>query len=273
MGKTNTLSQEIQKKSQDILNATELVSATKVSLNDYRNNGFDALFAKVTFFCNKHQIEMPDMSAPYTSTRYRPRKKDLHVTFEHYYRVDLFTATLDKQIHELNSRFSEHVMELLSLSFSLVSKEINIDQICLLVEKYYPEDFTEHERIQLRYQLEIFNIEMMQNTLLSGVSTLAELCKCLVETKKRETYYLVDRVVRLVLTLPVSTATTERAFSAMKIFKTRLRNKMSDEYLANSLVIYIEREIAENIDSKLIIDEFKDLKGRRPSYNSTTRGY
>ena len=38
---------------------------------------------------------------------------------------------------------------------------------------------------------------------------------------------------------------------------------MSDDFLANSLVIYIEREIAENIDSKSIIDEFKDLKGRR----------
>ncbi|KAL3654079.1 hypothetical protein CASFOL_003760 [Castilleja foliolosa] len=263
MGKTSTLSQEIQKKSQDILNAIELVSATKVSLNDYRNNGFDSLIAEVTFFCDKHQIEMPDMSALYRSTRYRPRKKDLHVTFEHYYRVDLFTATLDKQIHELNSRFNEHAIELLSLSSSLVSKEINIDQICLLVSKYYPEDFTEQEKINLRYQLEIFNTEMTQNTLLSGVSTLADLCKCLVETKKRETYYLVDRVVRLILTLLVSTATTERAFSAMKIFKTRLRNKMSDEYLANSLVVYIEKEITEKFDSKSIIDEFKDLKGRR----------
>ena len=47
------------------------------------------------------------MSAPYRSTRYRPRKKDLHVTFEHFYRVDLFMETLDKQIHELDCRFSE----------------------------------------------------------------------------------------------------------------------------------------------------------------------
>ncbi|XP_023771986.1 uncharacterized protein LOC111920646 [Lactuca sativa] len=64
---------------------------------------------------------------------------------------DLFTSTLDKQLHELNSRFNDQVMELLRLSSTLVSKEhpkvINIDQICLLVEKYYPEDFREQERI------------------------------------------------------------------------------------------------------------------------------
>nr|GFA89745.1 zinc finger MYM-type protein 1-like [Tanacetum cinerariifolium] len=61
----------------------------------------------------------------------------------------------------------------------------------------------------------------------------------------------------------VSTATAERGFSAMKICKTRLRNRMSDDFLADSLVVYIEKEVAENFDSDSIIDEFKKLKGRR----------
>ncbi|KAL7591212.1 hypothetical protein Lser_V15G31691 [Lactuca serriola] len=267
MGKTDILSQALQKKSQDILNAMELVSATKESLNDFRNNGWDSLLEQVKIFCEKHQVDVPDMQAPYTCTRYRPRKNDNQFTFAHFYRVYLFTSTLDKQLHELNSRFNDQAMELLSLSSTLVSKEhpkvINIDQICLLVEKYYPEDFTEQERIQLRYQLDIFNIDMTKNPRLSRVSTIVDLCKGLVETHKRETYYLLDRVVQLILTLPVSTATTERGFSAMKIFKNRIRNKMSDDFLANNLVVYIEREIAENIDTKSVIDEFKDLKGRR----------
>ncbi|KAI3813620.1 hypothetical protein L1987_18348 [Smallanthus sonchifolius] len=236
MGRTDTLCQALQKKSQDILNAMELVSATKVSLNDFRNNGWDSLLAKVTFFYTKQQIELPDMTAPYTSTRYRPRKKYLHVTFEHYYRVDLFTSTLDKQLHELDSRFNEQAMKLLSLSSSLASKKINVDEIVLLVEKYYPEDFTEQEMIHLCSQLEVFKVEVTKNTKLSSVSTISDLCKTLVETQKREVYYLVDRVVRLILTFLVSTATTERGFSSMKIIKNRLRSKMSYEYLANILV-------------------------------------
>ncbi|XP_052620810.1 uncharacterized protein LOC111918809 [Lactuca sativa] len=110
MGKTYILSQALQKKSQDILNVMELVSATKESLNDFRNNGWDSLFAQVKLFY-------------------------------------LFMSTLDKQLHELNIRFNDQAMKLLILSSTLVSKEhpkvINIDQICLLVEKYYPEDFME----------------------------------------------------------------------------------------------------------------------------------
>jgi hypothetical protein len=57
--------------------------------------------------------------------------------------------------------------------------------------------------------------------------------------------FLLGGLIRLVLTLPVSTATTERAFSAMKLVKTRLRNKMEDGFLRDCLIIYIEKEIAE----------------------------
>ncbi|XP_076942463.1 uncharacterized protein LOC143612336 [Bidens hawaiensis] len=145
-------------------------------------------------------------------------------------------------------------MELLSLSSSLASKKINVDEICLLVEKYYPECFTESERTHLRDQLVVFNAEMTNNTKLSGVSSILDLCKIPVETQKCETYYLVDRLIRLILTLPVLTAITERGFSAMKIFKNRLCNNMSDEYLANSLVIYIEKEISETFDSESIMN-------------------
>ena len=74
---------------------------------------------------------------------------------------------------------------------------------------------------------------------------------------------MIDKLIRLVLTLPVSTATTERAFSVMKLVKTPLRNKMEDDFLTDCMVIYIEREIADIIDLDSIIDEFDDVKSRK----------
>jgi hypothetical protein len=71
------------------------------------------------------------------------------------------------------------------------------------------------------------------------------------------------RLIRLVLTLPVSTATTERAFSAMKLYKTRLRSKMEDEFLRNCLIIYIEKEIAMEFTTDELIDDFDEIKDRR----------
>ena len=59
----------------------------------------------------------------------------------------------------------------------------------------------------------------------------------------------IDRLIRLVLTLPVSTVTMERAFSAMKLLKTRLRNKMKDDFLRDCMIVYIERVTDSIIDN------------------------
>jgi hypothetical protein len=48
-----------------------------------------------------------------------------------------------------------------------------------------------------------------------------------------------------------NTQPTERAFSAMKIVKTRLRNRMEDDFIANYLIVYIEKEIVERFTIKL----------------------
>jgi len=65
------------------------------------------------------------------------------------------------------------------------------------------------------------------------------------------------------LTLPISIATTERAFSEMKIVKTRLRNRMDDDFLANYLIVYIVKEIVERFTIDMIIDDFYYMKERR----------
>jgi len=95
------------------------------------------------------------------------------------------------------------------------------------------------------------------------MSSIADLCQGLVETEKSTIYPLVDRLIRLILTLLVSTTTTERAFSAIKIVKTRLHNWMEDDFLTNYLIIYIEKEIAERFTIDMIIDDFYFMKERR----------
>lgn len=182
-------------------------------------------------------------------------------------RVNLFYVTIDQRLQELNHRFCEQTMELLSLSNNLVPKDIfkafDMNSICALVDKFYPTDFSEHEKISLRYQLQHFHLDVVGHPDLNNLSTMSELCEGLKKTGKADTYYLIDRLIRLILTLPVSTATTERSFTTMKIIKTRLRNKMDDEFLADNMMLYIEKEIAEYFTTDSIIDEFKSLKERK----------
>uniref|UniRef100_A0A453RFG7 HAT C-terminal dimerisation domain-containing protein n=1 Tax=Aegilops tauschii subsp. strangulata TaxID=200361 RepID=A0A453RFG7_AEGTS len=57
----------------------------------------------------------------------------------------------------------------------------------------------------------------------------------LVEKNKHEQYYIVYKLLKLVLILPVATASVERVFSSMNYLKNKLRSKMGDDYLNNCL--------------------------------------
>ena len=74
---------------------------------------------------------------------------------------------------------------------------------------------------------------------------------------------MIDKLIRLILTLSIFIGTTKQAFSAIKHVKTVFRNKIEDEFLAYFMMIYIERELAEDIDSDSIIDEFYSIRHGR----------
>ncbi|XP_021830276.1 zinc finger MYM-type protein 1-like [Prunus avium] len=182
------------------------------------------------------------------------------------------TATTERafsyyQLGELNTRFPDGTVELLSLRSALdprdAFKRFNIDDICTLAEKLYPLDFTTTELYALNQQLGFYKIDMDHIQAFKNIDSIPILLERLIETKLAETYYLIDRLIRLVLTLPVSTATTERAFSCMRLIKNRLRNKIGDEFLADCMLLQSERELAYNIDNESIIGDFNAVKTRR----------
>ncbi|KAK9284489.1 hypothetical protein L1049_023662 [Liquidambar formosana] len=262
---TDLLCKALQHKSVDILNAMEKVLNTKALLQTLRKQGWDNLIMFMASICTENGIDIPDMDARYKGVR-SCKEKD-HISIKHYYHIDIFNATIDRQLMELNSRFNEGAVELLTLSMALEPrnsfKSFKIDDICRLASKFYPDDFTNQDMHHLRSQLQHYEIDVPHHHKFHNMSTISELCRGLIETEKQEDYYLIDRLICLVLTLPVSTATTKRAFSAMKLVKFAIRNKMGDEFLADSMVLYIEKEIAENIDLDSIIDDFYFMKNRR----------
>jgi hypothetical protein len=85
----------------------------------------------------------------------------------------------------------------------------------------------------------------------------------MVPTEKHKTFPLVYRLIELDLILPVATATVERAFSAMKIITTDLRNKMNDDWMNHSMLCYIERDIFASIEDDKILDCFQSIRSRK----------
>ena len=71
------------------------------------------------------------------------------------------------------------------------------------------------------------------------------------------------KLIELALILPVSTASVERAFSAMKIIKSKLRNKMKNDWFNDLMICYTEREIFRELHSDDIGKRFQAMKTRK----------
>ena len=66
----------------------------------------------------------------------------------------------------------------------------------------------------------------------------------------------------LTLILLVTTATIEIVFWAINIIKNRLRNRIRDQWMNNSLVTYIEIDIFKTIKCEEIMQQFQNMKNR-----------
>ena len=140
------------------------------------------------------------------------KKLDILVGFNHYW-VDLFIDVIDKQLTELNDRFTEKNIELLlcvaclspSNSFSAFDKEK-----LMRLAQFYPSDFSQHDLELLKEQLENYIWDMTSNSEFADLKGISDLAQKMVGTKKDQTYQLVYLLLTLALILPVATASVER---------------------------------------------------------------
>ncbi|KAJ9177214.1 hypothetical protein P3X46_012453 [Hevea brasiliensis] len=121
---------------------------------------------------------------------------------------------------------------------------------------FYPCEFSTVALIELESQLQNFVFDMCMDEKFSKVSGIEGLAEKIVATKKHIIFPLVYLLIKLLLILPVATATVERAFSAMNIIKSSLRNRMGDELLNDCLVAYIERDLFASIDNEVTMNRF-----------------
>ena len=110
------------------------------------------------------------------------------------------------------------------------------------------------EVVRWKMRRAITPIEVQKPRSLS--ETLAELDSFL--------YPTIGRMLLTLLTMPVSTAASERSFSAMHRIKTYLPSTMKNERLSSIGILHIHRSKSVNIDG--IIDKFVGAANRRLTF-------
>ncbi|XP_039036810.1 uncharacterized protein LOC120173805 [Hibiscus syriacus] len=196
----------------------------------------------------------------------RKKRCRLDTTNIHHFRIEVFLGVIDLQRQELNNRFDEVSIELLTCMASLspLDKFSSFDkQKILRLAELYPDEFTNVDRLALDDQLDNYIVDLRRDDRFWVLKDMGELSMKLVEPKKHQVYQQVYLLIKLVLILPVATASMERTFSKMNIVKNKLRNSIGDQFLNDCLITYIERDVLVQIDDEKIMKRFQRMKARR----------
>ncbi|XP_042035304.1 zinc finger MYM-type protein 1-like [Salvia splendens] len=188
------------------------------------------------------------------------------VTYRHHFRIDVFIEIIDLLLQEFDNRFDEVNMELIRCmacfnprdGFSSFDKES-----VLKLATFYPSDLSSIDLRTLECQLDIFMEDMKRDNDFQNLQDISSLSMKLVETKRDVAYPLVFLIIKLILILPVATASVERVFSGMTFVKNKLRNRIGDQPLNDCLVTFIEKEMFLQVSDDDIVHRFEEMKTRR----------
>ncbi|KAM0914505.1 hypothetical protein ACQ4PT_011490 [Festuca glaucescens] len=259
---TEDLRSALQEREHNIVTSIDLVSVMKKRLQSLREDvGWDSFLQKVTSFCVEHGVEVVDMDGLYEPVGRSPGFYE-EATNLHYYHVDMFLDAIDSQLRELNDMFDEVNTELLicMASFNPADSYAARDEDKLVkLAHFYPGDFSTFELGCLPFQLETFFDAMCKDERFREVKTLAELTVKLVETRMDRVFYIVYRLLKVVLILPVAIASVERNLSSVNYVNNKATNKLSDQCANDCMVTCLEREIFAQVKDEAVISRFQAM--------------
>ena len=73
----------------------------------------------------------------------------------------------------------------------------------------------------------------------------------------------VDQLVRLYLTIPLTTCTSERSFSTLRRLKSYLRSTMSQKRLNHTVLLHTHKDCTDKLDINAVASEFVSRNTRR----------
>ncbi|XP_044366248.1 zinc finger MYM-type protein 1-like [Triticum aestivum] len=264
LGHANALSLSLQRKDKDILEAMVEVKLTKQKFQKIRDDGWESLLERTHSFCELYDIPKLDMEEEYID-RHKPRKKTNRTNYQHY-RYDCLNPVIDLQLAEFNDRFNEVNSSLLTRMAAFCPKDsfeaFDVESLVDLA-KSYPDDFDSIQLKELVHELPFYIDNVRADERFTGLKTIYELGKLMVSTNKHLAFPLVYQLLKLVLVLPVATASVERCFSGMKIVKTVLRNRIGDDFMNYCIICFLEQRLLYSTSRKDVIDYFLKMKERR----------
>ena len=251
------LSLLLQKKDCDLLTASREARVVIDMLNAERADPmvWDALYAVAVDLANKVGVQP---AAPRNPRRQQHRPNAPAQDPLAYWRINMYLIFVDHLVQEMQDRLVDGKERF--LVERLIPKNIGAltqEDVLRIFETF---------RADLETDIGGFQTEVRRWTTMWGTTNVNQKPGTLEETIQNSNHTLYPSItlcLRIVLCMPVTTASAERAFSTMRRVKTYLRSSMTTERLSGLGLMAIYKQKASELDIEEVIDIFARKKDRK----------
>jgi hypothetical protein len=203
---------------------------------------FSGFWDKVADKCSELSVDDPKL----------PR--NANVSVEEYYHRQYF-ETLDTITQTVRSRFDQpdyktyqNIEELLLKAVKRIPFDTELSAVCSFYDEF--------DSYVLEPELKIFS-NLADDDARKELNT-KKLIQILQFLKPPQKFLLPNVVLlgKLLLVMPATNAISERSFSALKLVKTYLRSKTSDQLLNHEMLMYVHKQATDTMDLIKIGREF-----------------
>jgi len=179
-------------------------------------------------------------------------------TLNEFMRGEIYFPVIDTALAELRRQFSANNVALLGAVCALMPGSddfLNADILQPMAAHYNSniDDFN----LELRQMKRMIARKTTDNTMPdfdSEGDKLVAFAKFV--SKYDEAFYELNRLIRIAVTLPVTSVEAERSFSCLKLIKTHLRTTMLNDRLSDIAVLSVHSQRANALDLDLVVDKF-----------------
>lgn len=265
----------LQKKDIAVSEAAKHLKGLVTWIEGFKLTGFDKAVEKARKIADASELDY-ESGFEYRVTRGRKPKRfennkeerDALSNLEKF-KIDFFDATITKLLDEFKNRFQ--ALRSLDSTFSFLwgkdlcsmNRERQIECISSLCQIY--EDDFEIESFKKEIGFLPSAVEPFLEDFAMADTTPLQILDVLVKFGLKQQFRNIVTALTIFLTLPVSVASNERAFSKLKIVKGYRRSTMGQSRLSDLSILSIEHEHVKNMSFEGVIDKFASMKCRQVS--------
>lgn len=252
LNSTVNLTNLLQKEDNDLLHAVGEAKVVIQLMNDERNDPevWNALYEKAT-----------NIAAEFEIPASRPRRAGMQIhranpavdTVSEYWKITLFNTFIDHLIQEMETR-------IVSNEERFVAQYLLPNRLPDLLDDMLPSIYAAYAP-DLENSFEVFSNEVTRWRVRWNIAENKPLrLQVTLKQTSKDLYPCIYSILSVLLTMPPTSATCERSFSAMKRIKNYLRSTMNTERLSSLAMLHIHKDMDVSIDG--VINTFASRKCR-----------